>query len=213
MEEKLYIRYWRLIYKKMLIRNIKPSDSEQVYENFISESIVKQDLSKKKPIRGFYEYPLSYDDISRRTDSPFSILIEQSGGLIGYILAYDINYIQSLSAYHQDSVHEKINIFDRDVVYLDQLFINPNYSITLAARLVDTWENLIQKHKVPGVITAIPSYPWKNKSSTRIALARGYSRKNMVYGDKVILQLFAKPYLPLEFQFEGSGDNLILAGN
>jgi len=195
----------------MILRAPKPADVEQIYEYFMSAQVSEKDLNRGSPKRGFYEYHLSYDDIATRVRTPFSLVMEESKGkLVGYVLAYDLSHLPKLnSTAHHDPVHDNLRVFDKNVVYIDQFFLHPDYPLTLAGRLTDAWEHTIRGEKVPGVICAIPEEPWVNKSSTRLVLARGFSRKGAVKTEKVNLRLFAKPYLPLDTPFEGFGDKLI----
>ncbi|MDO8741326.1 MAG: hypothetical protein Q7J54_07195 [Candidatus Woesearchaeota archaeon] len=194
----------------MIIRMPKAADAEQIYEHFIRAQVSKQNLDRSAPKRGFYEYHLSYDDIAARARMPFSLVMEKSEGrLVGYVLAYSLSYIPEFES-KEDSIHNSLKAFDKNAVYIDQLFLHPDYPLTLAARLSDAWEHMIRGEKVPGVICAIPEEPWLNQSSTRLVLARGFSRKTKVESEGVTLRLFAKPYLPLNNSFEGFGDDLIL---
>lgn len=197
----------------MIIRMPRAADAEQIYEHFIRAQVSKQNLDRSTPKRGFYEYSLNYDDIAARASAPFSLVMEKSeGGLVGYVLAYNLSSIPEFkSTTNHDPVHDSLKAFDKNVVYADQLFLHPAYPLTLAARLSDAWEYMIRGEKVPGVICAIPEEPWLNQSSTRLVLARGFSKKAKVKSEGIILRLFAKPYLPLDDPFEGFGDDLIIS--
>ncbi len=192
----------------MIIRASRSRDSDQIFELFRKSSISRNGSRRTK--RGFFEYPLRYEDIADRVNMPFSIVWENSRGrIVGYVLAYQIKDVPALIDGYRDPVHETLARFDPDVVYVDQLCINPHYPVTLASRLEDTFEYRTRMERVPGVVGAIPESPWKNQSSTRLALARGFSRAGTVRTGECTLRLFAKPYLPVGAYFEGLGDRLL----
>lgn len=191
----------------MIIKHTKQSDSEQIFELFKQNAVYQSDLGEKVPKRGFFEYHLGYDDIEARVNMSFSIKWVDKTRIIGYILAYSLKDLDKIG--HQDPVHNHLLNLDKDVVYIDQLCINPNYPITLGARLGDSFEYMLRMEKVPGVVTAVPESPWKNHSSTRLVLMKGFSRKGLVKTQNVSLRLFVKPYLKLDTPFEGLGDGLI----
>lgn len=195
----------------MIIRAPKLGDSEQVYEHFRNSQIRKEDIVNRIPKRGFYEYDLKFDDISARVNTQFSlIMLDSMDRLMGYILGYKISFIPELElGTANDPVHRNILGFNKNVVYADQLYLNPIYPIHAAGRLMDAWEYMIRGENVPGVVSVIPENPWLNQSSRRLALARGFSSRGLIKTDKVTLRIFAKPYIVLDASIEGFGDSLI----
>ena len=47
----------------MKVRTIRPSEAERIFELFRSASLTRQDLPRN-PSSGFYEYPLTFDDVA-----------------------------------------------------------------------------------------------------------------------------------------------------
>jgi len=158
------------------------------------------------PKRGFYEYPLSFKDMAQRAGSPLSFVMEESGRIRGYVLAYTV---QQLSK--EDPIHQYVAMLDQSVVYLDQVFLHAQLPLPIAGRLFDVLDSLLQNEKVPGVVAAIPEHPWKNQSSVRMAYARGFSPRELITTEKVGLRLFTKPYLRLDNPFEGFGDSALVS--
>jgi len=190
----------------MRVRSARPHDAEQIYSLFRSVSIGEKDLVRR-PKRGFYDYPLGFSDIAERADSPFSVVLENKGQIVAYILAYDLKH---LPRGYDDPVHAAFRGVDESVVYADQLYVHPRYPIGIAGRLTDSWDALVRAEKVPGVVTAVPVQPWKNQSSFRFLLARGYSPQGGVHSGNIVLRVFAKPFWPLDTPFDGFGDSLLI---
>lgn len=191
----------------MNVRHTRQSDADQIFELFKLSSITKKDLSRN-PKRGFYEYHLSYDNLSARANNPFSLVWENNkGNIVGYVLAYNLRDLDS--KYH-DSLHHKLMNFNDSVVYIDQATVHPNYSITLCSRLADTLDYILRMERIPGVVTAIPEDPWQNVSSVRIALVHGFARQGKFDTPETTLRLFTKPYLDVGMKFRNLGDHLLL---
>ena len=112
------------------------------------------------------------------------------------------------SGYH-NPVHESFRTLDGKVGYLDQLYIAPEYPITLAARFADAVEYNARMENVPGAVTAIPESPWSNALSTRLAYFRGFSRKGAVSTGNCTFGLFVKPYISPNISFQNLGDHLM----
>ncbi len=192
----------------MLIRHTRPADSPQIYEAFQAAQISAQDPRNDVAKNGFFDYRLGYQDLAARVNTPFSFVLEQDGRILSYILAYTLGQVNPQSA---DPVHHAIGRFDPGVVYLDQLFLESGCPLPLAARFLDTVDYVWRSERIPGVVTAIPEQPWKNVSSTRLALARGLTRRGIVERPTVTLGIYVKPYLPMDNPFEGMGDRLLQA--
>ena len=173
----------------MRIRNLTSADSERVYDAFRSVSVDRNQQSIPKS--GFFEYPLSLDDIrSRLQDNRFSLVLEEGGNILSYMIAYQMREARSIS--HTDPVLSALE-GEGDLVYGDQLFLSPGTPIFYAGRLADFWTTLVANSNSPGVVCAIPQKPWKNLASTRMALARGFSRQGRVLDGDIELGLFSKP--------------------
>lgn len=187
----------------MLIRHTAPQDAPQIYEMFQAAQVSAQDPRAKN---GFFDYRLGFKDLAARVDTPFSLVVEDRGRILSYILAFSLRQIGSIS---HDPIHDAINQLDPSVVYLDQLSLQPGCPLPFVARFLDTVDYLFRSERVPGIVTAIPQQPWKNVSSTRLALARGFTRRGVVEEPNVTLGVYAKPYLKLDNPFEGMGDQLL----
>jgi len=179
----------------MKIVNIRQSDFEQVYELFRSAQIRKQDLSK--PVsRGFYEYDLKEQNLAERLKGGYSFALKDNHDkILAYMISYRMNSITDeamICGEHKDLVLQKLK--NQDIVYADQLFVRPELPVFIAGRLIDFWDYVMQNENVQRIVTAIPQKPWKNESSTRFALCRGFKREDSVNSNDVELGLFAKPY-------------------
>jgi hypothetical protein len=180
----------------MKISNIKSTDLEQVYGLFRSAQIRKQDLSK--PVsRGFYEYDLTEKNLAERLKGGYSFALKDNNDkILAYILSYRMNSITDeamMCGEHKDPVLQKLR--NQDIVYADQLFIKPELPVFIAGRLMDFWDHVMQNENIQRIITAIPQKPWKNESSIRFALCRGFKRTDSVKDNDLELGLFEKPYL------------------
>ena len=190
----------------MIIRHTTPSDSDQIYDMFQAAQVSARDPARDRIKNGFFEYRLRYGDIATRVDSPFSFVAQDNGRIISYLLAYQLGKRAPVS---NDPVLDSVRHWDASVVYIDQLFLQPDAPLPLVARFADTAEYVWRMEKVPGVVTAIPVQPWRNVSSARLALARGFTRAGVVQDPKLTLAVYSKPYLPLDNPFEGMGDHLL----
>ena len=67
----------------MKIRNLTIEDTEKIYQLFKASSISREEALAKNPSSGFYEYPLSPDDIAARLQDPaFSLCLERQGKIL-----------------------------------------------------------------------------------------------------------------------------------
>jgi hypothetical protein len=179
----------------MKISGIKPSDFEQVYRLFQSAQIKKQD--SRFLSRGFYEYGLNEKNLAERLKNSYSFALKDSHDkILAYIISYKLNSISNeamMCGEHQDSVLKKLK--NQDIVYADQLFIKPELPVFIAGRLLDFWDYVMQNENIQKIVTAIPQKPWKNESSTRFALCRGFKRTDFVNDNDLEIGLFEKSYL------------------
>jgi len=157
---------------------MRATDLDQVFELFRGTSVSVNDVEKSnpKPKRGFYEYPMSINDLRRKmSDTTFSLLLEDRGRIVSYLLAYPAGQIQSsgmLTPGHKDLVLEKLQAIDPRIVYADQLYVKPGLPTYVAGRVSDMFDYVAAGEQTPGIVTAIPQMPWMNQSSTRFALCR-----------------------------------------
>lgn len=180
----------------MKVRPIRASDIDQTYERFSQTQINLDDTIRLATAKsGFLEYPLTHQDLKTRAQSQFSFLLEdKSRRIICYMIGYPVRDIASFSSGHPDPVHAQLQKMEEDTVYVDHLFLEPGQPLHLVMRLVDTFDHIAQCEKVPEVISAIPYSPWRNRSSERIAVFRGFSRQGFIEEGKIRLALFKKPY-------------------
>lgn len=178
----------------MKIRAIKPSKSERIYDLFSSVSVNREDLKRKDvPNSGFYEYPLTHEDISRRLDEQsFSLALEHRGDILAYIISYSLSFARALP---QDPVLQKLQDSNPKNAYLDQLFLKPGLPAFVAGRICDAWDHIAQGEKIPGAVCAIPQKPWRNEASTRLVIYRGFRRDALVGEGNIELGVFSKPYM------------------
>jgi hypothetical protein len=178
----------------MRVRLIRQTDIDQIFECFKAAQVRESDIKRETPASGFYEYNLSYNDISERAQTPFSLVLENSRGeILSYMIGYPVSYIrENISS--PDPVHEKIRTLEDDVVYADQVYLRKGLPLQIAMRLFDKWDFITQGEKTPLVIGAVPVFPWRNAASERMMIYRGFSRKGFVEEEKTRLALFEKPY-------------------
>ena len=189
---------------RMIIRNIKPTDIDKLYGKFIASNIRQAEIEdpQKIPRTGFYEYDLSFAAFKARALSPLSLIWEGSGGeVISYAVAYSLNHVRSLQPENQDPVHAEFRSADGAIAYFDQLFLQRGLPAFLAGRMWDAVEVLMRDEKVPGVVAAIPQKPWRNRSATRLAIHRGFSRKSSLDEEKLTLGIFTKPLVVQDIPF------------
>ncbi len=182
----------------MKVTNLRFRDAEEVFELFRSAQIGRKDLETGEPSRGFFEYPLSFQDIEDRLRDPrFSFALRDNNGrILSYLLAYPLSSVRGHDALGQneDPVIKIARQQSPDFIYADQLFLSPQLPAFIAGRLFDMGDYVVQGERIPGALTAIPQSPWINRASTRFALARGFSRDGTVKSGEVELGLFSKPY-------------------
>jgi DNA-binding protein Fis len=180
----------------MKVSNIKSSDFEQVYGLFSSAQIRKMDLSKHVS-RGFYEYDLNERNLTERLKDSYSFALkDRQDKILAYFISYKTNSISKeamMCGNHKDPILQKLK--NQDAVYADQLFIRPELPVFIAGRLLDYWDYIIQNENIQKIFCAIPQKPWKNESSIRFALCRGFKRTDSVLDKGIELGLFEKPYL------------------
>lgn len=179
----------------MIIRRPKTSDNEQIFKCFTKAQITRAEAISGNPKTGFLDYPLSFPELSERVIDEFSLVLEEKGRVIGYVIAYRIGDISLLNSGKTDTIHQRIRKLPANIVYVDQLYLNPRLPVFVLGRSTDTWEHSLRSSNIPAVITAIPQNPWQNRSSTRFVLARGFSKESSVEADEIRFDLFAKRYL------------------
>ena len=179
----------------MQARSIKPEDREQLYKIFESRKIKSADLhSQRIPRSGFFEYNLSYDEFVERTQSPLSLVLQNDRGkILAYIAGYPVSHIRNIS--NPDIIHRRLEEFNDKCAYLDQLCLEKGVPTHIAMRLFDKWDFIAQSDGAQKAYTAIPINPWKNTSSERVAIYRGFRRIETIEGDGVSLSLFEKPFM------------------
>lgn len=187
----------------MKIKKLTLSDASQVYDAFCSAQVPVGTTKTS----GFYEYNLSEEDLGER------LRVSEKDGL-GLclidgreILAYVIGYSFKRAGDLQDSVLDSICV-PQDVVYADQLYLNPKCMLHLVGRLVDLWTNIAYGKTQTGIFCAIPQEPWRNLASERFTSARGFRKRGVVKENGLSLGIFTKPIwqvgevvrdLPIEF--------------
>ena len=178
----------------MKIRTLKPNEAERIFELFKSASVTRNDLSREQvPNSGFYEYPLTAEDISLRLKEPgFSIALADNDEILAYVIAYQLETAGKNGL--RDPVLTFLQDRSPDSVYIDQLFLRRGLPLYFAGRLIDSWDHIVQGEKIPSVACAIPQKPWKNEGSNRMAAWRGYRREGFVDEGDVTLGVFTKPY-------------------
>ncbi|MEK6927858.1 MAG: hypothetical protein AABX11_05490 [Nanoarchaeota archaeon] len=175
----------------MILRHLTPQDSGQVFDAFCSASVMEPQGRTQE--YGFYEYHLEQEDIRNRLE--LSEHGHLSVGLFGNrkdLLAYTIAYNFHVGRQIKDEVLQNVNV-PETAIYCDQVFLNPRLPAFLAGRLTDYLTQSAQQLGVPGIFCAIPQSPWKNVSSTRFALHRGFKRRGFVSTEKTNLGIFTKP--------------------
>lgn len=186
----------------MKIRLTTASDIQELYELFKEAKVSRKDLTNERvPRSGFFEYNLSQEDIALRSENNrFSMIMENGGKIVSYILGYDKKFAKErvLSGEHIDPIVEKFVTYPGNLVYLDQLLLRKSLPVFLASRLMDTWESVLRSEKIEGVVTAIPQGEWTNEASLRFALYRGFSKNEIAYSGNVKLGIFLKNYTNLE---------------
>jgi len=205
----------------MKIRNLTIEDTEKIYQLFKASSISREEALAKNPSSGFYEYPLSPDDIAARLQDPaFSLCLERQGKILAYIIAYPINFLKTalLPRNPEDSVFNRLQEAAPSAIYLDQSWMNPGLPAFMFGRIMDTFEDMVKAESSPGVLVTIPQFPWTNRSSTRLALHRGLRRSDTIRIERLEgeertetgLGLFSKVYYKLDSPFNSYRDNRIL---
>jgi len=186
----------------MIIRQASTGDIERMHKLFSSMSVSRGDISSPKiPQFGFYEYPLTEGNFAQRVNNqPFSLIIEQGVELKGYILAYKVRDIPSHEP--KDAVLNRIGCLEKDIVYVDQLCMQPGLPIHLAGRFIDTFEHVLRCEKIPGIAAVIPQKPWTNVSSTRLALHRGLYKAGLISAGEIEFAVFGKPYWDKDIPFK-----------
>ncbi|MDO8563980.1 MAG: hypothetical protein Q7R87_03145 [Nanoarchaeota archaeon] len=175
----------------MKLRHLVASDASQIYDTF--RSVAVMEAQGRKRDYGFYEYPLEEQDIKSRLE-----LARHKNLGVGLfsderkLLAYTLAYPSSLGAGLEDDVLRNVSL-SSEHIYFDQLFMRPSLPAFFVGRLADYWTKLAQDQNFSGVFCAIPQEPWKNVSSTRFAIHRGFNRRGFVSSNNVNLGIFTKP--------------------
>jgi len=182
----------------MKVAGIKQSDFEQVYSLFKSSQVRKEDLSKPiVPSRGFYEYMLTERNLAERLKNDYSFCLKDNHGrILSYMISYKTNSMSDKAIKcggHDDPVLRKLK--NKDMVYIDQLFVRPELPVFIAGRLFDFWDCVMQNENIQRMVGAIPQKPWKNESSMRFISCRGFERTDSVKDGGIELGLFEKSYL------------------
>lgn len=182
----------------MQIRTIKLSDAERIYDLFRSAAVTREDLQRGVvPHSGFFEYPISERDLTAKLQEPqLSLMLEDGQRILAYIIAYDVNAIKNrlLPAGVNDPVLVAMQNSNPRMVYVDQLYMRPNMPAFVAGRLFDAWERIVQGERIPGAAGVVPQKPWRNETSTRFSLHRGFRRSGTVRDGSIEFGLFTKPY-------------------
>lgn len=200
----------------MLIRHVKQSDVDEMYDLFRKSSVTLQDaVGKNPPKSGFYEYPLTFAEFKNRALSPLSLVCVNKGGVLSYILSYTVEEANKmLERGVVDPVLESIKGLDPKVVYHDQLLVQRGIPAHyFAARVLQTADRLAQNIGSPGVIGATPESPWKNFASTKLIAYQGFARNSSIDANGFTMGIYTKPFWPLNTPFESFGDNLVISKN
>lgn len=181
----------------MILRTLREKDVHEVYDAFKKAQINSQNAIKSSS--GFYEYSLSEDQIAQRISAGanISLAVEEKGRIILYGIAYPISRTDEIDS---DEVLKNLE-GERDLAYMDQLFLEKGMPTYEAGRFMDAWTNEIFKSQAKGIVCAIPQNPWKNQASTRIALSRGFRRYGSVKEKTCELGIFAKPLWTKDIDF------------
>lgn len=179
----------------MRVRQLRAEDAGRVYDLFNLSRVSREDLARDSvPKSGFYEYPhTAYEMGQKIAASEMSVALVDGEKVLAYLLAYPIEAIPHLSLDHEDPVLERLK--GKGQVYADQFFLQHGLPVFLAGRLLDAWDDWVRSQGIAGVFGAIPQKPWRNISSTRFALCRGFSREGVVNAEGIELGLFHKPFL------------------
>ena len=196
----------------MIIRHFRQSDSDEMFDAFKSVSLDTRDLSKRNvPKNGFFEYPLSFEEFRRRAESPLTLICERDNRIIAYMISYDVWFARMLKETGMaDPVFDRIQGLESSIIYYDQLYTKPGLPAYIGARILHTADVQAENGGAPGVICAVPQSPWKNISSTRLAIMNGFAPQEYVKSGNVNLGIFTKPFLHLDIPFDGYGDNILL---
>lgn len=196
------------------IRNVRPQwDAERIIDLFRKSQVPRGYYNAK---RGFFDYSLPDQIMLDRIAAcpELSLVLENNRGeLLAYLLAYTAKDIavHGLNQEYPDPVLQKLRGANPKVVYVDQLCASPQVPAFVAGRLVDVWTSILygerfEGERLTGSVCAIPSKPWDNVASRRLAITRGYSRVGQVTDRKVSLDIFAKPNLKKDSVFDPRED-------
>lgn len=197
----------------MIIRKVRASDISEMYQKFKEVSVTAEDIKKgKRPISGFYEYPLSYQEFERRALSPLSLVCVNNGRVVSYLLSFPISEIRKmLREGYEDPVFKRISGLDSEVIYFDQLLVERGLPANVfAARVLQTGDKLAQNIGSPGVIGATAERPWSNIASKKLIRFSGFLKQEELPQTNFTLGIYTKPYWKLDTPFEGFGDRLVI---
>jgi hypothetical protein len=188
----------------LIIREVKEKDVKSIFSLFSNSSV--RDLNQKS---GFYDYPLTPDDIRERSLTGGSLLLEDCGELIAYGIGYRVSDFDKLS--HLDEVHKRLNRALGDVFYVDQFCLKSGKPVSLAGQFTHVWYNFAKNNSSSGAISAVPVKPWKNIAALRYNQIHGLVNYCSVEDKGVTLDLFARPFISVGQEF--SSDNSFLFGD
>jgi hypothetical protein len=195
----------------MIIRHVRASDIEQMFDCFREAAIRTADLTNPRAQKsGFFEYPLTFKQFRARAESPLTLVGVRNGRIITYAISYSLKEAKALQQRGMsDPVLDSLSDLDNSVIYHDQLYLQPGLPIYVGARMLHTATTQAQNEDSPGVIGATPQKPWKNVSATRLLAYHGFKRIGLVEEGLVSLGLFVKPFWHLDTPFKSWGDHLV----
>lgn len=178
----------------MQIRQARVSDIESIKSLADSLAVSLGDSSRTS---GFYNYSLTPRQYLNRISSPFFFIAENPGGLEGFCMAFNSQFVRRLmtqeSQLERDAIFNYLGSLGVDYIYIDQFAVKKPRTPLGSLTAVALRERIIaetRKHKVPCILGAIVHQPWKNIDAIRFVKRSGFNLNREVNSSGILLGLY-----------------------
>jgi len=178
----------------MQIRQAKVLDIESI-KSLADALVVKSGDSNKTT--GFYDYSLTESQYFNRITSPFFFVVESQGGLEGFCMAYDSEFLRKLtkkeSGLMEDAILKYLFELNPLWVYIDQLAVRKPGTVTGSLAVYNLGNNVIDetiKARIPSLLCAIVHKPWENISALKIVRKYGFELQQEVNSKEILLGIY-----------------------
>jgi hypothetical protein len=188
----------------MKIQTIKPSDTREIYDSFMSAQVTRENCLGRKS--GFYEYALSFKEMQKRVglsaQEGLGLTLRDNKKLFSYLITYRKGQAEQID----DEVLSAVSVHD-DAIYADQFFISSGLPVYIAGRVLDSWNNLAYSREQRGLFSAVAWKPWRNLAAAKFNMCRGGKVSGFVREGDLSLAIFTNPLWrlgenPRQFEIE-----------